>query len=146
VVVAPCLTIDKKAVQFARDVCFWPINDFRSWAKDALTVVRELRNKLSGVGDLEWRANAMSRYEVEGIAPTVLAKRLGQQLLMKLPLHSAYRRSSLRAWPSPRTITRSSKSRRMERKSLILGPRVSGGKAAVRAGCVDRWSSGWNLG
>lgn len=42
-----------------RQLCYWSLEDFRRWANEALTVVRELWCTFPGSGDLAWRADAM---------------------------------------------------------------------------------------
>jgi hypothetical protein len=45
------------------DVGFWAYDEFLAWARQALTVVRELRRKFTETGDLVWRADAAEAVE-----------------------------------------------------------------------------------
>jgi hypothetical protein len=54
----------------------WPLDDFRSWAKEALTIVREVRKTYSEHGDLVWRAMAASAFDEHGLTAKAIAQRL----------------------------------------------------------------------
>jgi hypothetical protein len=76
VLVSPVSTADPGALTHLKDISFWPIDHFRSWAENALSVVRELRRDYPGAGDLAWRARAVSKLEAASLTPAALAKKL----------------------------------------------------------------------
>jgi len=47
-------------------VALWPLDKFKSWALEALGVVRTLRRTLGDEGDLAWRAEAHAVFEKHG--------------------------------------------------------------------------------
>ena len=62
VLVAPITKVDKDAFPHLEGVYFWSLVDFQKWAAEALATLRELRNSLSGPGDLAWRAQAQELF------------------------------------------------------------------------------------
>jgi hypothetical protein len=70
VLVTPVVLADRDAMPHLKEVCVWRLDDFRSWAKTALVVVRELRRTFPGSGDLSWRATAADRLQAAQIDPT----------------------------------------------------------------------------
>ena len=58
VVVTPCTTAGHGAKPGLRKVRYWPLDDFRSWAKETIAIVRTLKTSLPPNGDLFWRMNA----------------------------------------------------------------------------------------
>jgi hypothetical protein len=75
ILVTPVLTPDSDAIPHVAEVYLWPIADFRTWASDALGIVRELRVAFPGAGDLAWRSQAADRY-VEHLGPDAIKARL----------------------------------------------------------------------
>lgn len=53
-------------------VVVWPLDQFREWANNVLKTIRSLRAKLSGLGDLAWRAEALNALEGISGTPTSL--------------------------------------------------------------------------
>jgi len=79
VVVTPATRADQGAKPILHHFCVWPLNDFIPWAEKAITVVRTLRAKFPGSGDLVWRAEAMDllkaeRLDVNSIKELVCAR------------------------------------------------------------------------
>lgn len=74
------LTPISKAVQGATPhlggVSLWPLDDFRTWAQKAVSVVRNLRTTFSEPGNLEWRMMAAEELEKEGLDMFGLVKML----------------------------------------------------------------------
>ena len=78
VVVTPATRADQGAQPILHHFYVWPLADFINWAENAIAVVRTLRAKFPGPGDLAWRAEAMdalkaARLNSEGITATVTA-------------------------------------------------------------------------
>ncbi len=56
-----------------QSVAVWPLKEFRAWSSVALDVIRELRAKLNGQGDLVWRAEALKMLGAVNATPSTLA-------------------------------------------------------------------------
>ena len=65
------------------DVSFWPLDDFRTWARGALGVIRGLRRTLGDECDLAWRAEAQSVFEQNGFDAPNLYRQLSQVRAVK---------------------------------------------------------------
>ncbi|TBA94440.1 DEAD/DEAH box helicase [Rhizobium ruizarguesonis] len=63
---------DRDAAIHLQEVAFWPVDQFRNWALNALAVVRRLRTTFPGPGDMFWREDAMSAYAIASIDPSSL--------------------------------------------------------------------------
>lgn len=63
---------DRDAAIHLQEVAFWPLDQFRSWALNAVAVVRRLRTTFPGPGDMFWREEAMSAYAIHSIDPASL--------------------------------------------------------------------------
>lgn len=72
VLVTPVAVADKEGMPHLRDVCVWNLVEFRSWAKSALQVIRDLRRTFPGSGDLAWRANAADKLQSAQLDPISL--------------------------------------------------------------------------
>jgi hypothetical protein len=73
VLVTPVSRAEAGAFPHLADVAFWPLDQFRAWARQALGTVRNLRRTLREEGDLVWRAQAHSAFEQERLdAPSLL--------------------------------------------------------------------------
>ena len=79
VLVTPVQFADPDALPHLGDVSVWRLDDFMTWAQNALSIVRELRAVFSGSGDLAWRATAIEKYRENGIEPEKLIEFLEQQ-------------------------------------------------------------------
>ena len=75
---------DTDALPHLSEVALWKIDDFRKWADNALTVVRQLRATFPGPGDLVWRAEAATAYMENVIDPTGLLAIFQSQPASKL--------------------------------------------------------------
>lgn len=58
VIVTPARKAKSGAVPHLQRLAYWHLDDFRNWAEQALTVVRDLRRSFQEPGDLVWRAEA----------------------------------------------------------------------------------------
>lgn len=67
VLVTPVGKASEGAWPHLDDVSLWSLKDFRSWAKDALAVVREVRKTFVEPGDLDWRINALKAFKANKI-------------------------------------------------------------------------------
>ncbi|MET3712645.1 hypothetical protein ABIC65_003363 [Sphingomonas trueperi] len=67
---------DDDAALHLGDVAFWNSEEFRVWAKNAVSVIRSLRTSYPGPGDLFWREDAMAAYAANGLDPLSLRQRL----------------------------------------------------------------------
>jgi hypothetical protein len=65
VVVTPATRADQGAKPVLHHFYVWPLNEFIPWAEKAISVVRTLRAKFPGSGDLVWRAEAMDLLKTE---------------------------------------------------------------------------------
>jgi hypothetical protein len=72
VLVTPVQKADHAAKAHLQDFYVWPIDDFRSWARDALTKIRELRRNFTDRADLAWRAEAAAALEDAGLTPEAI--------------------------------------------------------------------------
>lgn len=66
VVVTPCTAAGHGAKPALRKVRYWSLDDFRSWAKETITIVRTLKTSLPPNGDLFWRMNAADTLSSNG--------------------------------------------------------------------------------
>jgi hypothetical protein len=76
ILITPVRKIDKAAMVHMAEVLVWNLDDFRSWSRNALRVVRELRRDYPGSGDLAWRAKAAEALTGGCIAPRALLQKL----------------------------------------------------------------------
>lgn len=72
VLISPVKVADTDALPHLGDVSLWNIEDFRTWARKAVALIRELRRTYPGSGDLAWREEAARRYADNLIAPAPL--------------------------------------------------------------------------
>jgi hypothetical protein len=63
VLITPVTKAKAGAVPHLHGVALWSLEEFRNWAHEALSVVRELRRNFSEPGDLAWRARAAETFE-----------------------------------------------------------------------------------
>ena len=80
VLVTRVTTADTAALTHLKSVLVWPIDDFRSWASNAISVIREIRNQYPNAGDLAWRAHAAEKLEAAAITPRALWKKLSKNI------------------------------------------------------------------
>lgn len=76
VLISPVTEANDEALPHLHNVFYWNLDEFRTWAQNALAVVRELRTTFPGPGDVSWRDRAALSYSEAGIDPTALYARL----------------------------------------------------------------------
>jgi hypothetical protein len=74
VLITPVSRADPEALPHLGGVVYWPLDDFRNWARVALAAIRDLRREFPGSGDLAWRALAAERYRRDRLDPRGLEK------------------------------------------------------------------------
>lgn len=75
VLVTPAKRASKGAAPSLTEVAYWPLEDFRHWAHQAMGVLRAVRQSFAGEGDLDWRVRAAEQFEHAGIdAPGLFAR------------------------------------------------------------------------
>jgi uncharacterized protein YkuJ len=79
VLVTPVRFADSVALDHLDEVFVWNLDSFRKWAKNAVSVIRELRSTFPGSGDLVWRASAVEKYRKNEIDPEKLIEYLTEQ-------------------------------------------------------------------
>ena len=72
IVITPCTKSSKGALPVLKKVRYWSRDDFRTWAKNALRAIRDIRRDFPGVGNLAWRTAAAARLKAEKITPEQL--------------------------------------------------------------------------
>ncbi|MEP1075183.1 DEAD/DEAH box helicase [Leptolyngbya sp. PL-A3] len=85
VLISPVVKIEENAALYAENVFYWNRNDFLVWAKQAIAVIRELRNSFPGEANLEWRKKAEKIYKENKLSPNSLASLVKQRRLKDLP-------------------------------------------------------------
>lgn len=63
VMVTPAKLAKRGAEPSLKKVALWPLEEFCSWAQEALAILRDLRTTFSEPGDLEWRIRAAEAFE-----------------------------------------------------------------------------------
>ena len=80
VLVTPVKKVKQGAVPHLRDVALWPLDEFRDWAGEAITAIRNLRTAFAEPGDLAWRAMAAEVFKQRGLDAPNLRTRLRSQM------------------------------------------------------------------
>lgn len=76
VLVTPVFKAREAALPHLESVALWPLDDFRNWAVNAMSALREVRTSFLEPGDLIWRANAATVFLRAGLDAESLAKKL----------------------------------------------------------------------
>lgn len=84
VLVTPVSTAKEGAIPHLNDFALWPLEEFRAWAKNALTVLRELRRTFDEEGNLTWRAQAAEVFEQHGMDALSIFNKLKSQPAAKI--------------------------------------------------------------
>lgn len=85
VVLTTSIQIDSHALVFSERVYYWNRDNFVNWAIKAIQVVRILRKRYNGTGDLVWRSEAIEEYNKEKINPASLINDLEKSPVKSLP-------------------------------------------------------------
>lgn len=80
VLVTPAARVKQAALPHLTNVALWHVDDFKKWARDAITAVRKLRQTFSEPGDLAWRAEAAVLFQQNSIDARGLTTMLRAQL------------------------------------------------------------------
>lgn len=72
ILVTPVMVADDAALPHLKDVLVWNLDDFRKWADNSISIVRELRKQYPNSGDLAWRAIAAEKLSAAGVTPESL--------------------------------------------------------------------------
>lgn len=78
ILITPCTSTTKGAVPSLKRVRYWQLSQFRTWAKQALHVLRDIRREFPGPGSLPWRISAAAKLKEAKIAPAEMQKMLAQ--------------------------------------------------------------------
>ncbi|NOK16339.1 DEAD/DEAH box helicase [Corallococcus carmarthensis] len=85
VLVSPVSTAHEGAIPHLGGFALWPLEEYRSWARRALTAIRAVRTKFTEPGDLAWRALAAKLFLDNDLAATklydILSRRLAAGIL-----------------------------------------------------------------
>ena len=76
VLVTPVHKVKRGAAAHLREVALWPLDEFVDWAKNAVSIVRGLRNTFYEVGDLVWRIEAAEKFESKNLDAQGLISKL----------------------------------------------------------------------
>lgn len=76
ILVTPVRKVKQSAVVHLKDVALWPLDEFNTWAVNAVSIIRELRVTFVDVGDLAWRAEAAEKFEYNDLGALQLAAKL----------------------------------------------------------------------
>jgi hypothetical protein len=89
VLVTPAKKAKRGAIPHLGRVYYWALDDFRTWAEQALVTIRELRRTFVEAGDLVWRAQAADALVAARVdAPQLaawLTKRVARDHLEAVP-------------------------------------------------------------
>jgi hypothetical protein len=67
ILVTPCMIAKSGAEPHLDDVGYWKLSSFRTWAVQAINVLRDLKGTFPGEGDLIWRDEAVQRLINDGL-------------------------------------------------------------------------------
>jgi hypothetical protein len=78
VLITPCTTTTKGAIPSLKGLRYWHRDQFRTWAKQALHALRDVRRDFPGPGSLTWRTAAATKLKEAKIAPAELKQMLAR--------------------------------------------------------------------
>jgi hypothetical protein len=84
VLLTPSQVLGAGARPVAAKCYYWEMNDFVTWANNAITVIRNVRRSFQNPGDLAWRAEAKEAYVKGGLTPTAILERARSTQLNEL--------------------------------------------------------------
>jgi len=74
ILVTPVSKVDKGGIPHLKFVALWNLEEFRTWAKNCFSVLRQLRTELGGEADLIWRGKAKKSLEENNMTAKSLKK------------------------------------------------------------------------
>ncbi len=74
VLISPVSKVDEGGHPHLKEVFYWNLEDFKTWAQNALSVIRQLRGSLSNSGDLVWRAEAIKLLSENSMTATKISQ------------------------------------------------------------------------
>lgn len=80
ILVTPVKVADDSALPHLKEVLVWNLEDFRAWAHNAISTVREIRKEYPNSGDLVWRANAAEKLTEANVTPKALLSMLKERV------------------------------------------------------------------
>lgn len=86
VLITPATRAHPGAIPSLGEVILWPADEFRTWARNAVSTIRGLRETCPSEADLDWRAKAVETLEAEGLDAHSLYARLVQRKASCLPV------------------------------------------------------------
>ena len=72
ILVTPCSQAHQGARSSLRNVLYWLLDDFRTWAQKAVNTIRELKGTLPPDSDMSWREEAAKRLMEERLTLTAI--------------------------------------------------------------------------
>ena len=84
--VTPARIVHADVPTFAGDVGWWHIDDFRIWARDAISVLRGLRATFTGPGNVVWRDEVRQELINHGLDPISIIKKATETQLRDVPI------------------------------------------------------------
>lgn len=86
ILISPCKYLNSGSEPHAKEVLYWHLDDFKTWANNAVNTIRELRTEFSEEADLIWRKKAMQAYRDNRLDPKSLIKDCQNTPLSDLPI------------------------------------------------------------
>lgn len=80
VLVTPVSTIYPGVAPHLSEVYLWELDEFKSWAINAMAVIREVRKEFVQPGDLFWRVQASDALQSNGLDASTIAAKLKTQV------------------------------------------------------------------
>jgi len=84
VLVSPVGSASTGALPHLNGVLLWPLDEFKTWAKEALAALRELRRTFTEPGNLIWRADAIEVFEKQYLDAGTLHDKLKKNVAAKV--------------------------------------------------------------
>ncbi len=86
VLITPATQAQPGAIPSLAEVYLWPLDEFRTWANDALAIIRHLRQSCPREADIDWRARAVEVLKEHGLDAHSLHAKLIQRKASSLPI------------------------------------------------------------
>lgn len=86
VMITPAVKIHKDVPSFADNVGYWHLDEFRSWALNAIGVMRRLRVSFTGVGQVSWRETVQEALIKNSLDPKSIIELATKKLLRELEI------------------------------------------------------------